>query len=128
MGCIISTVEKMEYLIFKDLKSGQVVKADAVVRVGEDEILIRLANGNFVTTGRRGRDLARFAITDFGRENRSKAILDALVKIGAATSEEVAQHVKATEEWATVQERKRRETYLAELCAQLGVPNPLATP
>lgn len=131
MGCIISAQDALERLRFVNLTKGRVHKAESIVVLqrtdggtGPDVALVKMANGDWTVLGSRHSPNGNWAVMGYGLTKFDKGVLDALVKVGAITREDMDRHIANAEGYRAARERRHAIESLTRACAELGIEVP----
>lgn len=132
MGMISGHDDTIGALRFTGLRKGTVYKNCEVVILqksgtgtGPDIALIKTKNGKYTIAGARHTPNGNWAVIGYGLSKLDKSVLGALVKMGAITEQDVADHVAKEKARKAKSEKHYAKQSLARACETLGIPNPL---
>lgn len=126
MGSIISSIEQIDRIHWKQLRKGRPVKAIRVMAIDETQVIIELEGGSYTIAGRRHTPNGNWAVMGYGLDRFGAAVLDGLVRMGILSKEQVSAHKKREAEKRSAQDKKYAVRRLEDACATLGIPVPVS--
>lgn len=125
MGHVISKIEEIDRIHWTQLRKGRVVKGVDILLINDtNHALVKLPNGSYTVVGGRHSPNGNWAVTNYGLDHFTQAVLHGMVRLGVLTKEMVSEHIATAGERKAAQDRKYNIKRLNEICAELGIEAP----
>lgn len=126
MGTIISTIGEIENIRWTQLKKGRVTKAKRILMFNDNNhAIVELETGEYTVVGGRHNVNGHWAVSGYGLDHFTQAVLHGLVRIGILNKKQVAEHIATADERKRKLDRKYSVKRIRELCLEIGVEPPV---